>query len=218
MLFRSPTIVNLCCFFTDLHDKQTGLSAIRGYRFALNTVFRAKRRLDLVQDDRITNLFKAFGIERPIARRLFPLWDLPKVLRALSTLPYEPISEATLRDLTKKTMFLLALASGKRPSEIAALVADARHLQFATGNSSVTLLPALSFRSKTQPASRPSEPWTIPSLAALVGREDDRLLCPVRALRWYLDRTKTDARRGPDSQLFLLLDSAVSTTTPNSPG
>jgi len=79
----------------------------------------------------------------------------------------------------------------------------------------VTLLPALSFRSKTQPASRPSEPWTIPSLTALVGREDDRLLCPVRALRWYLDRTKTDARRGPDSQLFLPLDSAVPTTTPN---
>ena len=192
-----------------------GLSAIKGYRSALNTVFRAMQRLDLVQDDRITNLFKAFGIERPITRRLFPLWDLPKVLRALSTLPYEPISDTTLRDLTKKTMFLLALASGKRRSEIAALVADARHLQFATGHSSVTLIPALTFRSKTQPALRPSEPWTIPSLAAVVGREDDRLLCPVRALCWYLERTKSDVRRGPDSQLFLPLDPAVPSTTPN---
>ena len=72
----SPTIVNVCVFFTNLHEKKTGLSAIRGYRSALNTVFRAKRRLDLVHDDRITSLFKAFGIERPIARRPFPLWDL----------------------------------------------------------------------------------------------------------------------------------------------
>ena len=122
------------------HYSQSLPSAIKGYRSALNTVFRAKRRLDLVQDDRITNLFKAFGIERPIARRLFPLWDLPKVLRALAALPYEPIAEATLRDLTKKTMFLLALASGNRRSEIAALVTDARHLHFAAGHSSMTRL------------------------------------------------------------------------------
>ena len=211
----NPNVIDLCCFFTDLHEKDTGLSAIKGYRSALNTVFRAKRREDLVQDHRITNLFRAFGIERPVSRRLFPLWDLPKVLRALTTLPYEPISNATLRDLTKKTMFLLALASGERRSEMAALVADARHLQFADGHTSVTLIPALTFRSKTQSAGRACDPWTIPSLSVLVGKEDDRLLCPVRALRWYLERTKTDDRRGANSQLFLPLDPSVATTTPN---
>jgi len=133
----------------------------------------------------------------------------------LLTIPYEPLSDATLRDLTKKTMFLIALASGKRRSEIAALVADQRHLQFADGFSSVTLIPAVSFRSKTQPVLRPSDTWTIPSLSLLVGAEDDRLLCPVRTLRYYLDRTKDDQRRGLGSQLFLPLSPDVRTTTPN---
>ena len=100
------------------------LSAIKGYRSALNTVFRAKQRKDLVTDERITNLFRSFAIERPVTRRLFPLWDLPKVLRSLTTLPYEPMASSTIRDLTKKTLFLMSLASGKRRCELAALVAD----------------------------------------------------------------------------------------------
>ena len=66
-----------------------------------------------------------------------------------------------------------------------------------------------------QPANSASEAWCIPPLTKLVGREDDRLLCSVRALRWYLDRTSCDSRHGPDSQLFLPLDPAVPSTTPN---
>ena len=120
-----------------------------------------------------------------------------------------------MRDLTKKTIFLMSLASGKRRSEVAALVADHRHLQFADGFANVTLIPPITFRAKTQSASRPCDTWTIPALSQLVGLEEDRLLCPVRALRFYLDRTKDDKRRGPGSQLFLPLSPDVKTTTPN---
>jgi len=119
-----------------------------------------------------------------------------------------------MRDLTKKTMFLMSLASGKRRSEVAALVADHRHLQFADGYAIVTLIPAITFWTKTQPSSRPSDTWTFPSPSQLVGHDDDRLLCPVRALRYYLDRTKDDKQRGPGSQLFLPLSPDVKTTTP----
>ena len=46
-------------------------------------------------------------------------------------------------------------------------------------------------------------PVTIPALTTIVDRQfkEDRTLCPVRALRYYLDRTKD--LRGPRSLLFI---------------
>ena len=46
-------------------------------------------------------------------------------------------------------------------------------------------------------------PVTIPALTTIVDRQfkEDRTLCPVRALRYYLDRTKD--LRGSRSRLFI---------------
>jgi len=164
---------------------------------------------------RVTDLFKAFGIERPRSRRLFPPWDLPLVLRSMRILPYEPVGDAVIQDVTRKAVFLLALASGKRRSELAALLADGHRLQFARNWSSVPLLPDVLFRGMTQRFAHVSDPWTFPALTPFVGHaEPDRLMCPVRALRWYLDRTRQPPLRGPRSRLFLpFADRATRTTT-----
>ena len=45
-------------------------------------------------------------------------WDLGIVLEALSKHPYEPLREASLKHLTLKTVFLLAMASARRCSEL----------------------------------------------------------------------------------------------------
>ena len=47
-----------------------------------------------------------------------PSWNLSMVLHQLTKAPFEPIKEASLKRLTFKTVFLLALASGKHRSEI----------------------------------------------------------------------------------------------------
>jgi len=137
------------------------------------------------------------------------------VLRSLRIAPYEPLSDALLQDVTKKSVFLLALASGKRRGELAALLADSLHLQFARDNSSVTLVPDVLFRSKTQRSHTASTPWTVPALAPFVGQDEpDRLMCPVRALRWYLQKTSANPLRGPRSQLFLPYTARAAKTTP----
>jgi len=77
------------------------------------------------------------------------------------------------------------------------------------------LLPDVLFRSKTQRHNVASEPWTIPALTPFVGRcEPDHLLCPLRALRWYLDKTSTLPLRGPRSQLFLPFTDRAFRTSP----
>jgi len=67
-----PPLVRLCVFFNDLHVDGLSLSTVEGYRSALHTVFQAGGEAHLVADHHITGLFKAFGVEQPVCRRLFP--------------------------------------------------------------------------------------------------------------------------------------------------
>ena len=111
-----------------------------------------------------------------------------------------PFRKASLKHLTFKTVFLLALGSGKRRSEIHAWLH--RNIRHQENWSQVSLYPSPSFLSKNQlardgPAS--VAPVVILALAPTLDKSlsDDKSLCPVRTLRYYLDRTK-DLRKGKD--------------------
>ena len=98
------------------------------------------------------------------------------------------MKDTDLKLLTLKTAFLLALASGKCRSEIHAWVANkVSHLgQWEK----VTLFPFSDFIAKNQLARgfQIVSPVTIPALTTIVDRQfkEDRILCPVRALMYYL--------------------------------
>ena len=62
--------------------------------------------------------------DRPKSSRNLPKWDLSVVLNELTKAPFEPMKDTDLKHLTLKTASLLALASGKRRSEIHAWVAN----------------------------------------------------------------------------------------------
>ena len=114
------------------------------------------------------------------------------------------MKDTDLKHLTLKTAFLLALASGKRRSEIHAWVAN--KVSNLGQWEKVALFPSSDFIAKNQLAREGSQsvsPVTIPALTTIVDRQfkEDRTLCPVRALRYYLDRTKD--LRGSRSLLFI---------------
>ena len=103
------------------------------------------------------------------------------------------MKDTDLKHLTLKTAFLLALASGKRRSEIHAWVAN--KVSNLGQWEKVALFPSSDFIAKNQLAREGSQsvsPVTIPALTTIVDRQfkEDRTLCPVWALRYYLDRTK----------------------------
>ena len=103
------------------------------------------------------------------------------------------MKDTDLKHLTLKTAFLLALASGKRHSKIHAWVAN--KLSNLGQWEKVALFPSSDFIAKYQLARKSSQsvsPVTITALTTIVDRQfkEDRTLCPVRALRYYLDRTK----------------------------
>ncbi len=120
-----------------------------------------------------------------------PSWDLALVLRALITAPFEPLQSVELKFLSMKTLLLTALASIKRVGDLQAFSVDDSCLQFGPADSSATLRP--------RPGYVPNVPTTpfrdqVVNLQALPPEEADpalALLCPVRALRQYTDRTQS---------------------------
>ena len=105
-----------------------------------------------------------------------------------------------MKHLTFKTFFLLALGSGKRRSEIHAW--QNRNIRHQSDWSKVSLYPSPSFLSKNQVAKEGPDsvaPGVITALAPTLDRflKSDRSLCPVRALRYYVDRT-SDLRQNKE--------------------
>ena len=133
-------------------------------------------------------LCKSFFLKRPPVKTLLPAWSLPVVLRALSEAPFEPLHKASLHCLAIMTAFLVAIASGHRISTLHALSIEPGHIRWEPAG--VRLVPRPGFIAKNQSPSSQSVEIFLPSTSSFSSIEADKVWCPVRALKWYLDRTK----------------------------
>ena len=190
--FRSPPIKSVADFLMYLfEDKKLQPNTIDGYRSAIADKL-GNTTVNISKDDNLTRLLESFHRDRPKGRRGIPSWNLSLVLHQLTRAPFEPLREASLKHLTFKTVFLLALGSGKRRSEIHAW--QHKNIRHQSDWAKVSLFPSPSFLSKNQLAKEGPQsvaPVVIPALAPTLDKslKSDRSLCPVRALRYYLDRT-----------------------------
>ena len=69
----------------------------------------------------LRDLRHSFRLEHPLSSSRVPPWDLSRVLSFLCGPPFEPLSSCSLRELTRKVLFLLALATARRVSELHAV-------------------------------------------------------------------------------------------------
>ena len=202
--FSSPSVKQISDFFMYLYqDLNRRPSTIDGYRTAIVDTLGPTAQ-HIAHNEDLHRLLSSFHRDRPKSSRNLPQWNLSVVLNELTKAPFEPMKDTDLKHLTLKTAFLLALASGKRRSEIHAWVAN--KVSNLGQWEKVALFPSSDFIAKNQLAREGSQsvsPVTIPALTTIVDRQfkEDRTLCPVRALRYYLDRTKD--LRGSRSLLFI---------------
>ena len=80
-----------------------------------------------VQAKTFYHMIMSMELQRPRLTPVLLQWDLGIFLEAVSKPPYEPLREASLKHLTLKTVFLLAMASAGRRSELQALVFDPQY-------------------------------------------------------------------------------------------
>ncbi|KAI2652442.1 Protein translocase subunit SecA 2 [Labeo rohita] len=162
------------------------VAAIAAYHDALDGRSLGKHHL-------VTRLLRGARRLNPPRPRLFPSWDLSVVLLGLQRAPFEPLSSVELKFLSLKTMLLTALASIKRVGDLQAVFVNEACLDFGPSDSHMILRPRPGYVPKV-----PTTPFRdqVVNLQALPLEEADlalALLCPVRALRIYVDRTRGTA-------------------------
>ena len=184
----SATIPNIADFFMYLHSvRKCKPNTISGYKSAISLIHKDSARISSNSD--LCSLIKGLFNLNPAVRHLTPNWNLPLVLLVLTKHPFEPLQSAELKFLTFKTVFLLALATASRVSEIHSLTLDTGH--FRKEKKGIRLLPNMQFLAKTQTMHRPWEPIYVPAFDNFATDSSDLTLCPCRALNNYIQRTKT---------------------------
>ncbi len=122
---------------------------------------------------------------------LVPSWDLSTILAVLQRDPFEPLDSVELKFLSAKTALLTALTSIKRVGDLQAFSVSEECRVFGPAYSHVVLRPRPGYLPKV-----PTTPFhdQVVNLQALPSEEADPalvLLCPVRVLHIYVDRTRS---------------------------
>ena len=192
-----PTIPKIAEFLTYLFKTENAaVSTINGYRSMLSSVFKFCLP-EISTSPILKDLTRSFEILAPRPIHRSPTWDLDKVLEYLSGPPFEPLTNASFRNKTRKALFLLAMATAKRVGELQALSFSVSH----RGEDLVLHYDPF-FLAKTETASNPlPRSVIVQSLEDFVGDLPERVLCPVRAVR-HLRRATRSTESSP-SRLFV---------------
>ena len=174
-VLRKRHILEFLVFLQD--NKKLSPRTILGYRHSLSIPFKEAFEINFADRD-FSQLAKAqFHLSPPTQRKL-PKWSLNHVLETLRT-PRFRNSTASLEDLFLKTIFLVAVASGNRCSELAACTREG----ISFDSNTVTIPTKEGFLFKNQTLDRTPPPVTFPSMAT------KHQLCPAFPLSTYLTKS-----------------------------
>jgi len=155
----------------------------------------------------IASVLRGSAINSARTRSPVPDWDLFLVLEFLRSQDFEPLHLASLSNLTRKTLFLILLATARRGSEIHSLSGLPKDISFESDRC-IVLKFRPAFLAKNQKPDQPAPVIRIPTLSSILSTDDpDIVNCPTRALSSYLNRTAL-VRSPGQKLLFISLNSA----------
>ena len=182
-------------FLQHLLDLESGLAAstIKVYASAISACHEGFARTTVFTHPLVRSFLAGVRRLRPVTRATAPQWDLPLVLNALCGAPFEPLEGASLKWLSVKTALLLALATGKRVSDLRALSIQPGCLVISGDASKAVLRPNPAFVPKVVQSAFAARPVELSAFfpPPHANGEEERLhaLCPVRVLAEYIRRT-----------------------------
>ena len=122
-------------------------------------------------------------------------WDVSKVLQAFRKAPFEPMETADMKWVSAKLATLFLLLTAGRGCEITAL--SVKGLVISQDDVKAVVYPEAQFMAKTASTFSRRAPTVFDGFYPNPSTEEERdlhLICPVRCLRMYLDRTKAYRR------------------------
>ena len=180
-------------FLQNLLEKGLAFSTIKVYAAAVSAGHAGCDGGPIFSHPLVKRFLRGARRVRPVSRVLTPRWDLPTVLRGLSRDPFEPLSQAPLDALSFKTALLLALVSAKRAGELTALSVSPSCLLLNEDSSFALLRPNPAFLPKNINSSFRSRDIVLkafhPPPHSSEAEAELHLLCPVRALAMYVNRS-----------------------------
>lgn len=186
-------------FLTSLYTGGLQYRTIAGYRSMLSAVLPPVGNFPVGQHPHIIRLLKGVFNSRPPKVRLLPEWDLPLVLELLQGKPFEPLRKASLKYVTWKTVFLVAITSFRRCSDI-------QSLQLGEGAINVQSKGVTFIR---QGLSKQDRPTHFGMKLFVPAFPENKLLDPKRSLAIYVKQTEQFRRSGgkDEKNLFLAINS-----------
>ncbi len=188
---RRCTIGVVLSFLQERLERRLSPSTLKVYVAAIAAHHDAEDGRSLGKHDLIVRFLKGARRMNPSRPLLVPSWDLSIILAGLQRGPFEPLDSVELKFLSLKTALLTALTSIKRVGDLQAFSVSEECLVFGPVYSHVVLRPRPGYVPKV-----PTTPFhdQVVNLQALPSEEADpalALLCPVRALRIYVTRTRS---------------------------
>ncbi|KAI2662351.1 Beta-glucosidase A [Labeo rohita] len=172
-------------FLQEKLERRLSPSTLKVYVAAIPAYHDAVDGLSLGKHHLIIRFLRGARRLNPPCLHLIHFWDLSMVLLGLRRVPFEPLASVKLKYLSLKTALLIALNSIKRVGDLHAFSVSETCLEFGPADSHVTLRPRPGYVPKV-----PTNPFRdqVVNLQALPPEDaDPALLCPVRALRTYMD-------------------------------
>ncbi len=191
---REVKIKHLADYFLFLDaELQLSYAKIVSIRTALRIPLQLVHSKDLLISPELKLVLKGIkGGKTPI-RTAPVVWNLPRVLDYLKSKPFYHLKTLSEEKLLAKTLFLLAMASGKRASELAALGAAPPYCIFPhKDNVILDYLPG--FLAKNETLEHLHGSCSLNSLKSITPDREEHELCPVRTLKQYLLKTNSPDR------------------------
>ena len=195
-------------YLVHMFNQNKQVNTIKVHPSSNTGALRLLNTLNQLQDDTITNLAKAKAIQRPRTTQVLTKWCPSVVLKAF----FKPFftnngsDKIPLDLLAFKTAFLVSLESAARGLDLVALSWANHYITFSSDylgarHVSIKMVPKfmpLNARLNTIP-----NPISFPGIAHLFPRKPQRLLCPVRVLGLYINRTQPLADQAGSDCLFV---------------
>ncbi len=145
----SVPVSQICAFLQSLLNKGSAYRTIAVYRSAISKYHISLDGKPAGQNLRVCRFLKGVFVMRPLVRSLVPSWDLDVVLEGLQKEQFEHLKKSSRKVCTFKTVLLLALATARRSSEIAAIGRVEPYLRYEAGGVRLRTVPELLSKTST---------------------------------------------------------------------
>ena len=189
----SSVLENVLDFLASLMTAGLSWQYISGARSTLSLTLPPVEGFKIGDHPTVCRLVKgAFKLNPPI-KPLAPQWSINRVLRHLDS--WEPNEQLSLMDLTMKTILLLALSTAKRVDSISKFVVTEGYLEISQS------------MAKLQPMGleKNSRVDHLPPIVTIAEFAHRKSICPVEALRVYVERTKPIRQISKAKSLFVTI-------------